>query len=133
VQPNTQPQEPFRIEAHAHPLFPLKPEQQRLAWQKAVETAPNGVVTAAHVREQALQFTAKVPEKKLPRVTPLPPPVIFDSDSSPDGEELDELSAVRALLADVSKFLHHWLPCFLGSDRGELELRALLDRIGRWR
>lgn len=31
------------------PLARLEPEEQRIAWQTAVETAPNGKVTAAHV------------------------------------------------------------------------------------
>lgn len=36
-------------ESQARPLSKLEPEQQRQAWQKAVETAPEGKVTAAHV------------------------------------------------------------------------------------
>jgi len=36
-------------EAQARPLTRLEPEQQAEAWQEAVETAPNGKVTAAHV------------------------------------------------------------------------------------
>lgn len=37
-------------EGQARPLTKLDPEQQREAWQKAVETAPNGKVTGAHVK-----------------------------------------------------------------------------------
>jgi phage N-6-adenine-methyltransferase len=37
-------------ESQARPLTALEPEQQREAWQRAVETAPNGKVTAAHVQ-----------------------------------------------------------------------------------
>jgi len=36
-------------ERQTRPLSKLEPEQQRQAWQKAVETAPEGKVTAAHV------------------------------------------------------------------------------------
>ena len=36
-------------ESQARPLTVLEPAQQREAWQRAVETAPNGKVTAAHV------------------------------------------------------------------------------------
>lgn len=36
-------------ERQARPLARLKPEQQKEAWQKAVDTAPEGKVTAAHV------------------------------------------------------------------------------------
>lgn len=38
------------VETQARPLTRLEPEQQREAWAKAVETAPNGKVTAAHVQ-----------------------------------------------------------------------------------
>lgn len=37
-------------ESQARPLAALEPEQQREAWQRAVETAPEGKVTAAHVQ-----------------------------------------------------------------------------------
>ncbi len=36
-------------EYQARPLARLDPDQQREAWKKAVETAPDGKVTAAHV------------------------------------------------------------------------------------
>jgi hypothetical protein len=36
-------------ERQLRPLARLEPEQQKEAWQKAVETAPNGKVTADHV------------------------------------------------------------------------------------
>jgi hypothetical protein len=38
-------------ESQARPLARLEPQQQREAWQKAVETAPEGKVTAAHVQK----------------------------------------------------------------------------------
>ena len=38
-------------ESQARPLARLEPEQQKQAWQKAVETAPEGKVTAAHVQK----------------------------------------------------------------------------------
>jgi hypothetical protein len=37
-------------EAHAAPLTVLEPAQQPIAWQRAVESAPAGKVTAAHVQ-----------------------------------------------------------------------------------
>jgi hypothetical protein len=36
-------------ESQTRPLAKLSPDQQREAWQKAVDTAPEGKVTAAHV------------------------------------------------------------------------------------
>ncbi len=38
-------------EAQARPLVGLLPEQQVQVWQEAIETAPEGKVTAAHVQE----------------------------------------------------------------------------------
>lgn len=38
-------------ESQARPLTRLEPNEQIAAWQEAVETAPNGKVTAAHVAE----------------------------------------------------------------------------------
>lgn len=43
--------EPPRNERQARPLTPLSPSEQIAAWREAVETAPNGKVTAAHVAE----------------------------------------------------------------------------------
>lgn len=43
-------------ESQVRPLVKLEPEQQRKAWQQAVETAPNGKVTAAHVENVAVTF-----------------------------------------------------------------------------
>jgi hypothetical protein len=43
-------------EAQVRPLTTLSPDQQRAAWQQAVETAPNGKVTGAHVEQVAQQF-----------------------------------------------------------------------------
>lgn len=43
--------EPPANEAQARPLSRLEPAEQVAVWQEAVETAPNGKVTAAHVAE----------------------------------------------------------------------------------
>jgi hypothetical protein len=43
-------------ESQARPLTALEPEQQREAWQRAVETAPNGKVTAAHVQSVVSEY-----------------------------------------------------------------------------
>jgi hypothetical protein len=49
-----------RTERQTRPLSKLTPDQQREAWQEAVETAPEGKITAAHVQE--------VVEKRRPRL-----------------------------------------------------------------
>ncbi len=46
-------------EYQTRPLARLEPEQQREVWQKAVETAPDGKVTALHVAVVVKEFTAK--------------------------------------------------------------------------
>jgi hypothetical protein len=46
-------------ESQARPLIKLEPEEQREAWTKAVETAPNGKVTAAHVQKVADEYEQK--------------------------------------------------------------------------
>lgn len=43
-------------ESQLRPLTGLPPETQRTVWQQAVETAPNGKVTAAHVQSTVTQF-----------------------------------------------------------------------------
>lgn len=43
-------------EAQVRPLLSLTPDQQREAWQRAVETAPGGKVTAAHVEQVAQPY-----------------------------------------------------------------------------
>jgi hypothetical protein len=43
-------------EKHIRPLTSLPPEVQREVWQKSVETAPNGKVTAAHVEKVAKAY-----------------------------------------------------------------------------
>lgn len=43
-------------ERQARPLTALKPEQQQVAWAKAVSTAPRGKVTAAHVAQVAQEY-----------------------------------------------------------------------------
>lgn len=52
-----------KTESQARPLTRLEPQQQRDAWQQAVETAPAGKVTAAHVEAVVAQMTtAAMPE-----------------------------------------------------------------------
>lgn len=45
-------------ERQARPLTQLEPEEQAAAWQQAVETAPNGKVTAAHVQQVVDEYKA---------------------------------------------------------------------------
>jgi hypothetical protein len=46
-------------EYQTRPLARLEPDQQREAWQKAVETAPEGKITAAHVANVVKEVTGE--------------------------------------------------------------------------
>jgi len=61
-------------ESQARPLVKLDPEQQREAWQKAVQTAPEGKITAAHVSRIVKELTAseKSIQEMQQRKTQLP-------------------------------------------------------------
>lgn len=72
-------------ESQARPLTSLEPEQQREVWQRAVETAPNGKVTAAHVEHTKREYQA---------VTRTPEPQYDDYEEA--GEEAGEEYAAEA-------------------------------------
>ncbi|HVN97058.1 MAG TPA: hypothetical protein VMT62_11555 [Syntrophorhabdaceae bacterium] len=57
-------------ESHLRPLTPLSPLDQRKAYQKAVETAPDGKVTAKHVEEtvREIQEAHESDKKKVNRL-----------------------------------------------------------------
>lgn len=59
-------------EGQLRPLARLEPSQQREAWQKAVETAPEGKVTAAHVSKVVKEITGETPKNK-PELKPTIP------------------------------------------------------------
>ena len=56
-----------KTESQARPLTTLEPEEQIAAWETAVNTAPNGKITAAHVQ-------SVVDEIKRPTIEPAPQP-----------------------------------------------------------
>lgn len=51
-------------EYQTRPLARLLPDKQHEAWQKAVDTAPDGKVTAAHVSKVVKNMTSQPPNKK---------------------------------------------------------------------
>lgn len=51
-----------QTESQARPLTHLEPDQQREAWAKAVDTAPNGKVTAAHVQRVVDEYEEQAEE-----------------------------------------------------------------------
>jgi len=54
-------------EGHLRPLSKLDPAQQREAWQKAVDTAPDGKITAAHVYKIVKDMTMEPPAPPPPK------------------------------------------------------------------
>ncbi len=66
-------------ESQARPLTVLEPAQQREAWQRAVESAPNGKVTAAHVQSVVNEYRQPAP---MPEPEPLPDWAADDDDES---------------------------------------------------
>lgn len=79
-------------EAQARPLVQLKSEQQPEAWQHAIETAPDGKITGAHVQRVVDEFKKKhnydglveqleeLQQKEQER-TAINNPVLYSSDS----------------------------------------------------
>lgn len=62
-------------ESQCRALAHLEPQQQREAWQQAVETAPDGKVTAAHVQKVVKEMTAApVPAVSKPAPVLVPAP-----------------------------------------------------------
>lgn len=70
-------------ERQLRPLAQLTPLEQKPAWEEAVETAPAGKVTAAHV--------AEVVERRLNGTPPVPPPEVLAAADDEANEEIAEL------------------------------------------
>lgn len=60
-------------ERQARPLAKLEPEEQKVAWQNAVETAPEGKVTGAHVQKIVDEIKPKKPKKSKKKPEPVKP------------------------------------------------------------
>lgn len=54
-------------ERQARPLAGLEPDDQRAAWQRVLDTAPNGKITAAHVTAAAAEIRRDVIDKRAER------------------------------------------------------------------
>lgn len=92
-------------ECQLRPLSKLEPQQQRDAWAKAVETAPDGKVTAAHVSKvvkEMMEPTLELkPEPQKPvrvkKGPPMPPELIADSFEAAFDQMVEELKHARAM------------------------------------
>lgn len=112
--------QPPTTESHTYPLRHLEPEQQRAAWQRAIETAPNGKITAAHVASVVDELTADdepefydTPDDgEPPIVTYSPPPLrlaaanhVVSDDPDYDGDEwytpAEYIEAARFVMGEI--------------------------------
>jgi hypothetical protein len=112
-------------ERQIRPLAKLQPEQQRTAWQKAVETAPEGKVTAAHVSKVVKELTGEQPK---PYVLKHNEPIIKQEEVSEDFQLAYDAMIIELKNARATK----WKTT---SYKGALEMmRTLLtitEQMGR--
>lgn len=106
-------------ESQIRPLSPLTPEQQRDAWQLAIDTAPDGNVTAKHVEEAVATVTGKphvsfnsgnnewyTPLKYLDAATAVMGRIDLDPASSPEANK--NVKADKFYSIDDSGLTHKW-------------------------
>lgn len=68
-------------ESQARPLARLSPDQQREAWQRAVETAPDGKITASYVNKMVREIEGVEIKNKIKRIEKkIPMDEIVDED-----------------------------------------------------
>jgi hypothetical protein len=76
---------PPQRESHAAPLAVLPAADQPVVWQEAVETAPEGRITAAHVERTVERFrradSAAAPVEDVPQEQPAPRPLALVPDA----------------------------------------------------
>jgi hypothetical protein len=102
----TQPQNERQI----RPLIALAPDQQREAWRRAVETAPDGKVTAAHVESVARDYREPVP--------------------APESEDWTLDDAIEYLGSTMYEISQRWPQQYLGAMVGQL--RSLADELAEY-
>lgn len=81
-------------ERQIRPLTRLEPEQQREAWQRAIQTAPDGRVTAAHVEKVVRNLSQTL--EALTSTTPSMPNAPPQTAALHQEEHADEVRQLRA-------------------------------------
>jgi hypothetical protein len=110
-------------EKHLRPLTRVKPEQRPEAWQKAVETAPEGRLTAAHVQAAVDIY---YPRQPTPEIV-IPPRT--DRETA-RGELFRCLDLLQGPLEwTLLLQLWRWLR---DAQRDNLRLQQVLERIRDW-
>lgn len=108
-------------ERQTRPLARLEPDQQREAWAKAVETAPDGKITAAHVQKIVRGMTE--PEK--PKVVPKRnAPIMPQEPISPEFKAAFDAMVVEIKNARAMKWRET-------SQKGAIELMQILLDIAK--
>lgn len=82
-----------KTESQARPLAKLEPEQQREVWQQVIDTAPMGIITAAHVQKTVDDFIAPQ-QAAAPHVT-------FNSGNNEWYTPPEYIDAARAVMGDI--------------------------------
>jgi hypothetical protein len=89
-------------ESHVAPLTGLPADLQREVWQRAVDTAPNGKITAAHVTSVVDQLTAdEVAERWNTQPEPIPMAVHFSSETPEHYTPATIIDAVIDVLGSI--------------------------------
>jgi len=95
-------------EKHLRPLTSIKdPEQQRAVWKKAVETAPKGKVTAAHVKQIAEKIRPSKPKKESAKP---PEPIESSKKISVLGYKGGAINECRRVGEEMVRIIHEFPP-----------------------
>jgi len=106
-------------ERHMRPLAKLEPNEQRIAWERALESAPNGKVTALHVQ--------RIVDQLKPRAVPAD--ALFPGPAaSPDALRVAMYVLLDAALGLLAAELHGSVPRRqITDEQAQAAARLLLD------
>lgn len=129
-------------EAQARPLSKLPdPAQQRMAWQRAVETAPDGRITAAHVEQVVKQMlcAGELAPPSTPHIiehepiAAAPPPPLAERTAPPDDPAAlrAEIVALRRRIANVQAIIEEYRQHLPPAHADAVEAASLVRLVER--